>query len=243
MPSSRIGRDWAPGGGNTPPLCGRQSLLVCRAVQQKRAIPAPASPTRTPELPGGLTAPLLGSHGDSTRPRRRPMGRSLWLSAGVLCAGLAAVPTAVAVDFDRPRQAYDELHAASLASPDFDPGRHIIDHGLANGRPATEAQIERSNRIMWQGLHPDAPPLDGVSVGGAPANAHLAAIAQCESGGDPTAVSAGGQYRGLYQFSFSTWASVGGSGDPAAASPAEQHKRAAILYERAGASPWPVCGS
>ena len=72
---------------------------------------------------------------------------------------------------------------------------------------------------------------------------HLEAIAACESGGDPTAVSADGTYRGKYQFDYGTWASVGGSGDPAAAPEAEQDRRAAMLYARAGASPWPVCGS
>ena len=72
--------------------------------------------------------------------------------------------------------------------------------------------------------------------------ATLDAIAQCESGGDPTAVSADGTYRGLYQFDLGTWESVGGSGDPAAASPAEQTMRAAMLYSRSGSSPWPVCG-
>ncbi len=72
--------------------------------------------------------------------------------------------------------------------------------------------------------------------------AHLRAIAACESGGDPRAVSANGMYRGKYQFDHATWAGVGGSGDPAAASEAEQDMRAALLYARAGASPWPVCG-
>lgn len=72
--------------------------------------------------------------------------------------------------------------------------------------------------------------------------ATLEAIAACESGGDPTIVSADGSYRGKYQFSFETWASVGGSGDPAAASEAEQDYRAALLYASAGSSPWPVCG-
>jgi hypothetical protein len=71
---------------------------------------------------------------------------------------------------------------------------------------------------------------------------HLAAIAACESGGDPSAIGRGGMYRGKYQFSTSTWASVGGSGDPAAASEAEQDKRAALLYSRTGPSSWPVCG-
>ena len=76
----------------------------------------------------------------------------------------------------------------------------------------------------------------GVSI------ATLEAIAACESGGDPTIVSADGSYRGKYQFDFGTWESVGGSGDPAAAPEAEQDYRAALLYSRAGSSPWPVCG-
>lgn len=70
----------------------------------------------------------------------------------------------------------------------------------------------------------------------------MEAIASCESGGDPSAVSSGGTYRGLYQFDYGTWESVGGSGDPAAASPAEQTYRAALLYSQSGSSPWPVCG-
>jgi len=59
-------------------------------------------------------------------------------------------------------------------------------------------------------------------VPGGPSPATLERIAQCESGGNPRAVSADGQYRGKYQFSYGTWAGVGGSGDPAAASEAER---------------------
>ena len=70
----------------------------------------------------------------------------------------------------------------------------------------------------------------------------LQQIAQCESGGDPQAVGGGGQFRGKYQFTQETWQSVGGSGDPAAASEAEQDSRAAMLYQRSGSSSWPVCG-
>ena len=73
--------------------------------------------------------------------------------------------------------------------------------------------------------------------------AHLQAIAACESGGNPAAVDPSGTYRGKYQFDLQTWAAVGGSGDPAAAPEAEQDRRAAVLYSRAGASPWPVCGA
>jgi hypothetical protein len=69
----------------------------------------------------------------------------------------------------------------------------------------------------------------------------LEAIAACESGGNP-ATNTGNGFYGKYQFTLSTWQSVGGSGNPAAASEAEQNRRAALLYAREGASPWPVCG-
>ena len=67
-----------------------------------------------------------------------------------------------------------------------------------------------------------------------------AALAKCESGGNPRAYNAAGYY-GLYQFSKSTWAGVGGTGDPRDASPAEQTARAQALYARSGAGQW-GCG-
>jgi peptidoglycan hydrolase-like protein with peptidoglycan-binding domain len=70
----------------------------------------------------------------------------------------------------------------------------------------------------------------------------LQRIAQCESGGNPAAVSPSGQYRGKYQFSRATWRAMGGTGDPAQAPEAEQDQRAAALLAQAGTSPWPVCG-
>jgi uncharacterized protein YabE (DUF348 family) len=68
------------------------------------------------------------------------------------------------------------------------------------------------------------------------------ALARCESGGNPRAVSSGGTYRGLYQFSMSTWRGVGGKGDPIDASSGEQTYRAKLLYKRAGRGSWPHCG-
>jgi hypothetical protein len=69
----------------------------------------------------------------------------------------------------------------------------------------------------------------------------LEAIAACESGGNPRTDTGNGFY-GKYQFRLDTWSAVGGTGNPAHASEAEQDRRAAILYAREGASPWPVCG-
>jgi hypothetical protein len=67
-------------------------------------------------------------------------------------------------------------------------------------------------------------------------------IAACESGGNPSAVSADGAYRGKYQFSRSTWTALGGRGDPAKASEDEQDARAAALIAHSGTSAWPTCG-
>lgn len=95
-------------------------------------------------------------------------------------------------------------------------------------RVATKVRRERAKRD-----HGGAP---NVAIPGA-----LRSIAACESNGNPRAISASGMYRGKYQFSRSTWRSVGGSGDPARASETEQDRRAAILYRTGGPGHWPVC--
>lgn len=68
-----------------------------------------------------------------------------------------------------------------------------------------------------------------------------AALAACESGGNPHAVNPAGYY-GLYQFDVSTWVSNGGIGNPGDASVAEQTRIASILYLARGRAPWPYCG-
>ena len=94
--------------------------------------------------------------------------------------------------------------------------------------------IRATRRRLDRRLHGGAPDI--------PIPPQLRSIAMCESHGNPRAVSAGGTYRGKYQFDFSTWRSVGGRGDPAAASETEQDRRAAKLYRTAGPGHWPVCG-
>ena len=66
-------------------------------------------------------------------------------------------------------------------------------------------------------------------------------IAQCESGGNPRAVSPGGLYRGKYQFSVATWRDLGGRGDPADAPEWRQDRMALKLYRMRGTAPWPNC--
>jgi hypothetical protein len=69
----------------------------------------------------------------------------------------------------------------------------------------------------------------------------LRRIAECESGGNPRAISSGGLYRGKYQFSRTTWHNLGGTGDPAAAPEWLQDSLALKLYRRSGTTPWPNC--
>ncbi len=71
----------------------------------------------------------------------------------------------------------------------------------------------------------------------------LVRIAQCESGGNPRAVSRNGRYRGKYQFMRSTWKAWGGrTRDPARASEEHQDRVALKLYRARGSAPWPSCG-
>ena len=103
---------------------------------------------------------------------------------------------------------------------------------LRNGIRSLDDRVDaaRKERREEAAYAPSGGTIEGVSL------ATLNAIAACESGGDPTAVNAAGYY-GKYQFDTGTWASVGGTGNPAEASEAEQDYRAALLYSRAGSSP------
>ncbi len=104
---------------------------------------------------------------------------------------------------------------------------------------ATAVTVEPVDELVSVGTKPrPVAPAPAATADGL----NWAALAACESGGRPNAVSSSGTYRGMYQFSRSTWAAVGGTGDPAAASAEEQTARAQALYARSGAGQWPHCG-
>jgi hypothetical protein len=71
-----------------------------------------------------------------------------------------------------------------------------------------------------------------------------AAMARCESRGNPRSSNRAGYY-GLYQFSMPAWKSVGGTGFPSDATVAEQTMRAQMLFLKRGRhwqGSWPDCG-
>jgi hypothetical protein len=108
--------------------------------------------------------------------------------------------------------------------------------------PKTAAALGLSGRDAGASEDTSAATSGGGSAAADSTSATLERIAQCESGGNPAAVSADGQYRGKYQFDRATWERLGGTGDPAQASEAEQDRLAAKLLAESGTSPWPNCG-
>lgn len=72
-----------------------------------------------------------------------------------------------------------------------------------------------------------------------PSASDWAALRKCESSGRYD-INTGNGYYGAYQFDLPTWRSVGGTGYPHQASPAEQDYRALYLYRMRGWQPW-VC--
>jgi hypothetical protein len=68
-----------------------------------------------------------------------------------------------------------------------------------------------------------------------------AALARCESGGNPRAVGGGGRYFGAFQFSLGAWRSVGMSGNPIDHPYETQLAAAQRLVARSGWGQFPHC--
>jgi hypothetical protein len=129
-------------------------------------------------------------------------------------------------------------------------GRNLVRAARSDDRSPTARELRRSIRRMkhrfvrWSRTYEGRATVNRFKVRHIPSwgRSHLRSIAWCESRNNPRAVSSSGAYRGLYQFSFSTWRVVGGWGDPAAAPRSEQTWRAWVLLKNHGSGHWPVCG-
>jgi peptidoglycan hydrolase-like protein with peptidoglycan-binding domain len=206
-------------------LRGRRAALAVAGVFALTAGGALAAPGDTDKLPPttvkqaqrALAVKADGVVGPRTKRAIRRYQRSKGLSVDGLLGESTLQSLGVSSD------------AASGASPpaqanaDSNGGEEASDAG----DPTQDADVPAT----------DTPPAPTPSQA-----ATLESIADCESGGDPTAISPTGQYRGKYQFDRQTWQHMGGTGDPAAAPEAEQDARAAQLLARRGTAPWPVCG-
>ncbi len=145
-------------------------------------------------------------------------------------------PLERALEVTKQRREYRKTYVEAKKL-DVAPKQAALPHDLS--LQAARSRTRSLEAKVRKARKPKYPTPESVGV----SSATLNAIASCESGGNPAAVDSSGTYRGKYQFDLGTWSSVGGSGDPAAAPAAEQDYRAALLYERSGSSPWPICGS
>jgi len=211
----------------------KNKLMAATALSLLVASPLAAEADPTP----GRAAPSLGPAGEA--------------------ADGSTTRTAKRGESKAERQ-YRVLYRRAERADGRPPGRDIVDDGVRDGRrarAATRREVERSISELRATLGggskgsgakaasgAKATAATGSSSSSTPASGALESIAACESGGDPSAVGGGGQYRGKYQFDQGTWASVGGSGDPAAASESEQDSRAAALVAQQGTVAWPNCG-
>ena len=176
------------------------------------------------------------------------------LLVSVLSIGLLATPVALAFAADETQTTpTEETVVPTLVSQDFraearDQFKQAVDRAEARERRQErrkEARIAArqaaAQEVATTESAPEPTESQPTTSGGGGAGGDLAGIRQCESGGDYSTDTGNGFY-GAYQFDQSTWESVGGSGSPAQASPAEQDQRAQQLMQQSGSSPWPSCG-
>jgi peptidoglycan endopeptidase LytE len=190
-----------------------------------------AALSRLAVLPAAALAVVVTSHLTDSQPNSTGT-----TGVSVPVAAVRTLPT------DGPAPHAETAHQSAL--------RHQFYAGVQRAR--TEATLVRfyagvqHDRTAAAQHRPAAPVATSTPAATATpsstSNLNWSALAACEASGNPGAVSSGG-YMGLYQFDQQTWESVGGSGTPTAASPAEQTLRAEALYAQRGSSPWPVCGS
>jgi uncharacterized protein YabE (DUF348 family) len=127
--------------------------------------------------------------------------------------------------------------------------RQVVRYVYTDGKLTTRQVVSKTvlavakPTVVARGTKRVAAAATSTAIPSSAGGLNWAALARCESGGRASVVSANGMYHGLYQFSVSTWQSLGGSGVPSQASAAEQTAMAAKLYARSGAGQWPVCGS
>lgn len=156
-----------------------------------------------------------------------------------------AVPFATVTTQDATRYTGQKV----VRTAGVDGSRTVVERvTTTNGVETSRVQLSEAvtsapvDQVVAIGTKP-RPVVAPIPVGASASSLNWAALARCESGGNPTIVSRNGLYYGLYQFSLGTWQAVGGAGLPSQASAAEQTARAQMLYARSGAGQWPVCGA
>ena len=221
------------------------SRLVTRRLVTRRRIRATAATTTT--LIGLIVSAVVGTAGAEDPPPASPTASSPrpppatpGLSGDLGSGGTDPTGTGVVTVPGRGELERQNAAADLGSDGELGPARAARVEVVFNARPDGAGAIAASTPryVARPGIAP------------IPSEEALAALRFCESGGNYAAVSAGGYYRGAYQFDYRTWDSVASrwlahlvGTDPAQAQSADQDLLARALYSERGWAPWPHCGS
>lgn len=227
---------------------GRIALPLRLAASGSVDVVADGSTTTVPAATG--VAAALTVAGVTVNPADRVQVRQVdgRLTVQVQRVVVKDVTEVVAVDFGTQARKTSALYSgqkrtvrSGVAGERTVVSRVTTVDGVEESRTTVSDTVTKEpvDAIVEVGTKARPAPSVSSSVGGGV----WAALAKCESGGNPKAVSSNGLYYGLYQFSLGTWRAMGGSGLPTQASAAEQTARAQALQARSGWGQWPACSA
>ena len=203
-------------------------LASLRASRRRRAEAARQARRRRAGRGGGaavLAAMTLAAGGAVARrrSRRRPPAQTATAS------GVVALQRALGVSADGVIGP-----VTRRAIRNYQRNQGLAVDGIAG--PATLASL---------GISASSAPAKTQTTGstGSSGSGTLAKIAQCESGGDPTAISSSGRYRGKYQFSRADLARPRRHRRPGGRARVRPGRDGGEAARPARHAPWPVCGS
>ena len=208
---------------------GEERRLIAAEIEELRR--SARSLALSSFVNGGLDSGirLLGAHGASDMSRRKTLLDSITEPLGLVSGRLRVMASRADRELLALVGVIESLRAEieSLAPllPEL-----AAEKAAARARLVIADAWDRADKAIAEGRYGFAP------------RAKWERLRFCESTDNYRAISPSGRYRGAYQFDRPTWKTVGGTGDPAEAPPAEQDARARELYARRGHQPWPVCG-
>lgn len=163
--------------------------------------------------------------------------------------GTASDRTLIEDQREEERQVHAEQVAAYVAAVQLKEWVNAVEFNkyvatvvLQQYAAAVAAQQAAAQQAAQQEAAQQAAAQQAAAAASATAGGVWAALRACESGGDYSEDTGNGYY-GAYQFSLPTWESLGYSGLPSDASPAEQDAAAQQLQARSGWGQWPVCSA
>lgn len=198
-----------------------------RASQIDQALAAAASPVQE----ANLAVLVFGQHAVDEKKRSEDRARAL-VAARIRQAEEARLAAEKKAEAERVAA---EAEAAAKEAERIHQEQHAKEVRQAAARAAASQTAAKQTPVRGSTSK------SSTAGSGGGAGGSLARIRACESGGNYS-TNTGNGYYGAYQFDRQTHLSVGGDGNAADDSPAEQDAAAQRLMDQRGTQPWPVCG-